>query len=91
MTIILLATILAFLTSSSTSLFPYAKATPILLYGLDFGFPKILKSVFGIIEAFSNPTKLGYSLFFSLASITAEAPLFNCFISLIGISKIALA
>jgi len=56
---------------------PYASATAILLNLCEDGFPKILKSVFGIFVASSKPEKTGkLSLSFS-AKITAEAPFLN--------------
>ena len=51
----------AFSTTSSIGVpkLSLTKATPILLYGLEAGFPKILKSVLGKAAIFSIPVKVG--------------------------------
>ena len=69
-----LATSFAFFIKISISTSPYAKATPILLYLRDVGFPKILKSVSAYSTASENPVYIGYSKLSLLAKITDEAP-----------------
>src|SRR4051812_35481059 len=75
----------AFCTISSTGVSNISEtsATPILLYGLEVGFPNRRKSVLGNPEISSIPVNVGFSEF-SDANITALAPAFSNLISKIG-------
>src|SRR4051812_29093352 len=64
------------------------RATPILRYGREVGFPKMRKSVLGNAAIFSIPEYIGFPAF-AEAKMTALAPHFSSVISNIGRLKMA--